>query len=221
MPDDRDTMTGSGLEQWMRLLDAVPAPDDAEYLFSVGDATGRRRRANLVRYLTLLGDQRPTTLLLSEAPGYRGTTVTGIPFMSAREATAKPGLVTGDAAGDGFLVPADAPIRWEASSAAVWNVLGEIDAPLPVLWATYPHHPFVAGDPLTNRAPRRPEVAAGIPVALALAALFGIERIVAVGRVAQRALLDNGVEAAAVRHPAQGGARIFAEQVTALSRGPH
>ncbi len=41
-------------------------------------------------------------------------------------------------------------------------------------------------------------------------------RVVAVGRVAERALRKLGIEAPAVRHPAQGGAKKFREQVVAL-----
>ena len=43
-------------------------------------------------------------------------------------------------------------------------------------------------------------------------------RVVAVGRKAQGALALAGIEAVAVRHPAQGGAKQFTEQVRALDR---
>ncbi|MDO3699746.1 hypothetical protein Q3H92_18795, partial [Curtobacterium flaccumfaciens] len=61
----------------------------------------------------------------------------------------------------------------------------------------------------------------GAPVALALLeALGGGERVrvVAVGRKAQGALGLAGIEATAVRHPAQGGAKQFTEQLRALDR---
>jgi hypothetical protein len=61
-------------------------------------------------------------------------------------------------------------------------------------------------------------VRAGTPVAVEVARAFGVETIVAVGRKAQGALAAEGIEAPAVRHPAQGGARQFAEQVAALNR---
>jgi len=43
-------------------------------------------------------------------------------------------------------------------------------------------------------------------------------RLVAVGRKAQGALAENGIEALAVRHPAQGGAALFTAQVKALAQ---
>ena len=42
--------------------------------------------------------------------------------------------------------------------------------------------------------------------------------MVAVGRKAQGALALAGIEAIAVRHPAQGGAKQFTEQLRALDR---
>ncbi|MDR6572510.1 hypothetical protein J2X60_001150 [Curtobacterium sp. 320] len=91
-------------------------------------------------------------------------------------------------------------------------------------WAIFPHHPFAAPDRLTNRTPRPAEVREGAPVALALldamrAGPGGDDvRVVAVGRKAQGALALAGIDAVAVRHPAQGGAAQFTEQVLALRR---
>jgi predicted Fe-Mo cluster-binding NifX family protein len=58
----------------------------------------------------------------------------------------------------------------------------------------------------------------GAPVALELIRELGVETIVAVGRKAQGALAEAGIEAPAVRHPAQGGARMFADQLLSLNR---
>jgi hypothetical protein len=38
------------------------------------------------------------------------------------------------------------------------------------------------------------------------------------GRASERSLAKAGVKAVALRHPAQGGARIFAEQLAAFDR---
>jgi uracil-DNA glycosylase len=156
-------------------------------------------------------------LLVGEAPGHRGNTITGVPFMSMRQLTATPGLITGDPDGDGFLLPTDPPFAWEASSAVVWGTLATWQGPLPMSWPIYPNHPHEPGRPGTNRTPRAAEITAGAPIALALAESFGITSIVAVGRKAQQALARVGVAATAVRHPAQGGARMFAAQLTALN----
>jgi uracil-DNA glycosylase len=206
----------AALDGFWAALDAVPAADDAEALYDAVTASGRLRRANLARYLELLAGAR--VLLVGEAPGWRGMTNTGIPFSSVRELDARPGILTGDPDGDGFAVPPDPTAPWEASSRVVSAALASWPRPLPVAWAIFPHHPFVAGNRLTNRTPRPSEVRDGAPVTLVLAEALGIDRIVAVGRKAQGALAAAGVDAVAVRHPAQGGAALFTEQVAALNR---
>ncbi|GAA4676861.1 uracil-DNA glycosylase [Frondihabitans cladoniiphilus] len=207
------------LGRFFALLDGMreTTPDDAEFLFDPNTDDGALRRDNLRRYLDLLGARGSGVMLVAEAPGHRGTSVTGVPFMSVRELEATPGLITGDEAGDGFRRPAHPTALWEASSRVVWASLARWRGPLPVSWPIYPNHPFVAGSPLTNRTPRPAEIRAGTPIALALAEAFGIERIVAVGRKSQGALASQGVAADAVRHPAQGGARQFAEGLAALN----
>jgi hypothetical protein len=198
------------------LIRDLPARPDAEPLYGP-DGAGPLRSRNLARYLDLMREIRPTVLLVGEAPGYRGTAVTGVPFMGVRQLAAKPGLITGRAEGDGFLLPEEPAFEQEASSAVVWGALAAWRGPKPLLWPVFPHHPHTAGDTHTNRTPRPAEIAAGAPIALALAAAYGITSLVAVGRKAQGALAANGIAADAVRHPAQGGARLFTAQLAALN----
>ncbi|SFF90659.1 uracil-DNA glycosylase [Curtobacterium sp. YR515] len=205
-------MTGGGrFDAFWAALDAVPVADDAEALYDVSTAAGRLRRANLERYLTTVGAQADT-VLVAEAPGWRGMTNTGVPFTSMREL------------GPDYLVPPEPTAPWEASSRVVQAALASWNGALPMTWAIFPHHPFAAPDRLTNRTPRSAEVREGAPVALALldamrAGPGGDDvRVVAVGRKAQGALALAGIDAVAVRHPAQGGAAQFTEQVLALRR---
>lgn len=189
-------------------LDAVPVETDAEALYDLGSAEGGLRRSNLQRYLERFGPAADT-LLVAEAPGWRGMTNTGIPFTSMREL------------GPGYSAPPEPTAPWEGSSRVVHAALEGWRGALPVAWAIFPHHPFVAPDRRTNRTPRPAEVRSGAPVALALLeALGGVDRVrvVAVGRKAQGALALAGIEAIAVRHPAQGGATQFTEQLRALDR---
>jgi uracil-DNA glycosylase len=208
----------SARDAWIAELDNLDRPADAEFLYDPLTEDGRIRRDNLKRYLTIVAAGPPPFMLLGEAPGYRGSTVTGVPLMSVREATARPGLLTGNTAGDGFLVPRTSAPGWESTSGAVWRALAERQGPVPLMWSTYPHHPFLGDNPATNRRPRPDEIRAGIRIALQLADLTGVDTFVAMGRVAERALADHNTTATAVRHPAQGGARIFAEQMRAILR---
>lgn len=189
-------------------LDAVPVAEDAEALYDVRTAEGRLRRTNLERYLDATVPHADT-LLVAEAPGWRGMTNTGVPFTSMRELDASP---------VSYLAPPEPTAPWEASSRVVQAALADWHGPLPVAWAIFPHHPFAAPDRLTNRTPRPAEVRDGAPVALALLEAMGAPRVVAVGRKAQGALALAGIDAIAVRHPAQGGARQFTQELAALNR---
>lgn len=205
------------LDRFFALLEDLRerTPPDAEFLYDGRTPGGALRLGNLRRYLALRADA--TTLLVGEAPGWRGATITGVPFMSVRELTARPGILTGDPEGDGFAAPAEPAAAWELSASIVQKACRSWPVQ-PVHWPVYPNHPFQAPDRATNRAPRVPEVAAGAPLAVELARAMGIRRVVAVGRKAEHALAAAGIEATAVRHPAQGGAALFAAQMAVLGR---
>ncbi|GAA2752149.1 hypothetical protein [Amnibacterium kyonggiense] len=192
-------------------------PPDAEFLYDEATPEGALRLGNLRRYLELAAGA--TTLLVGEAPGWRGATITGVPFMSVRELTARPGLLTGEPDGDGFTAPPDPAAAWELSASIVQKACRSWPVQ-PLHWPVYPNHPFRAPDRATNRAPRVPEVLAGAPLAVELVRALDIRRVVAVGRKAEHALAAAGIAATAVRHPAQGGAALFAAQMAALGREP-
>jgi uracil-DNA glycosylase len=142
------------------------------------------RRERLAVYL----DSRAgaSTLLVGEAPGYRGARVSGIPFTSER-------LLTGRG-------PA------EATATIVHRVLAELGVVEDVLlWNVVPTHP---GTETSNRAPSRREVAEGRVFADELATG---RRVLAVGRVAQAALGGTYV-----RHPSHGGAAAFTSALHGL-----
>ena len=119
-------------------------------------------------------------VLVGEAAGFRGARVSGIPFTSERQLT-----------GAG---PA------EASATIVHRVLEALGLHADVLlWNAVPTHP---GTETSNRRPTRAEIDAARPF---LEELTRGRRVVAVGRVAARAL-----DAPYVRHPSHGGAVAFA-----------
>ena len=125
-------------------------------------------------------------VLVGEAPGYRGTRVSGIPLTSERQLT-----------GAG---PA------EATATVVHRVLGELGLVGDVrLWNVVPTHP---GDERSNRRPTRAEIAVGVGFVRELA---GDRRVVPVGRIAHEVLGE-----AYVRHPAHGGAAEFRRRLREL-----
>jgi uracil-DNA glycosylase family 4 len=146
-------------------------------------ATSELRRARLSSHLAARAGAE--TILVGEAPGYRGARVSGVPFTSERQLS-----------GSG---PA------EATATIVHRVLAELGLEEAVLlWNVVPTHP---GTPASNRRPTRAEVAASRPF---LAELTRGRRVLAVGRLAAEVL-----DAPYVRHPAHGGGTAFAEGIRA------
>jgi len=135
------------------------------------------RRARLAAYLGERADA--PILLVAEAPGYRGTRVSGIPLTSERQLT-----------GAG---PA------EATATIVHRVLTELGiADDVLLWNVVPTHP---GTSTSNRRPTRDEIEAGAPFLVELARG---RRVLPVGRLAHARLGGRYV-----RHPSHGGASAF------------
>jgi uracil-DNA glycosylase len=138
------------------------------------------RRARLAAYLELHADA--PLLLVAEAPGFRGTRISGIPLTSERQLSG-----TGPA---------------EATATIVHRVLSELGlAQSVLLWNVVPTHPHLPGNPVSNRRPTRTEVEASRPF---LEALARGRSVIAVGRLAESALGIPGI-----RHPSHGGAVTF------------
>lgn len=187
-------------------LARTKAPKDAKNPWDLSLPGNAVRRKNLEGYFARMRERKPDVLLVGEAPGYRGCGRVGMPFSSEKIILAHPFF--SDRATFG-IENAEAPIA-EASATIVWKTFDALDF-YPLMWATYPFHPHKPGNPLTNRAPRPDEVALGKDFLEELIKEFGIKRLIAVGRVAERTLADMGYEAYPVRHPSHGGAVAFAE----------
>lgn len=172
------------------------------------------RRRNLRLYLEEMEAIGPRLLLVGEAVSYRGGRLTGIAFVS--ESVMLCGV---DLAGGGRILGADrgyakanpsTRVSTEASATMVWATIRKLQ-PLPLLWNAFPFHPFMAGNPHSNRLPTAGELAIGERFISRLLRLFPIERVVAIGNQASRTLGSLGVEHTKVRHPSQGGKRLFVE----------
>jgi uracil-DNA glycosylase len=147
------------------------------------------RRERLLTYLARRCDA--PFLLVAEAPGYRGTRVSGVPLTSER-------LLTGRG-------PA------EATATIVHRVLAELGLEEDVLlWNVVPTHPHRAGRPESNRPPTSREVEAARPFLDRLAAG---RRAVPVGRLAHAV-----VGGEYVRHPSHGGAAEFRDGLRRILR---
>lgn len=180
-----------------------------------GNAT---RRANLRRALEQALALQPTLLLVGEAPGYLGARRTGVPFTSERlllEGVDPPGLY---GAARGFtLATDDGRISAEQTATIVWRELRALGV-VAVGWNAYPFHPHRMGNTQSNRPPRRTEIRQGQLFLAHMCAFFPNVPVIAMGNTADYALTLLDIPHSKVRHPAQGGARRFAEGLrTALA----
>ena len=167
------------------------------------------RRRNLELYFQEMSERGPKVLLVGEAPGYRGMTITGVPFTNRTILLGPANQFGLFGPGKGYALPAESPgVAAEPTATVMWQVLQELDF-LPLLWSAYPLHTHLPGKPLSNRTPTPAEAAVGAPFWQDLLELFAIESVVAVGNVAHRSILRSGRNVPKVRHPAHGGKARF------------
>lgn len=168
---------------------------DEDPALDVAGAAAIRRR-NLTAYLA--ERRRARLLLVAEAMGYRGGRFSGMALTSERQLAAW---------GPPFAASSTRPGGWtEASATIVHGAIADREHDV-VLWNAVPAHPHRPGSPLSNRTPTVAEVRAGAPFTMAVLELVRPQRVVAVGRVAERLLGSHAH--ACIRHPAQGGATAF------------
>lgn len=164
-------------------------------------------------------------LLVAEAVGYQGAKFSGVPLTSERILL---GHLEGVPAECAFGAPGAQTSRsrlhptgvTEPTATIAWRqmlALGYRPQEF-VFWNAFPCHPHRQGERLSNRKPFPAEVAATEHVLRAVRDLFPSARLVALGVVAREALgrLEEGVPH--VRHPANGGATAFRQQIAALGR---
>jgi uracil-DNA glycosylase len=156
------------------------------------------RLANLRRYL----DERQAAdvIAVGEAAGYQGMRWSGIAFTSEFDLLRW---------GDPYRRSSRRPRPWkEPSGTIVHGVLEELGAERRViLWNTVPTHPHELDCELSNMHPTAAETAVGTPYAERLIEIVQPRLLIAVGRVAEKALAKY--EPRYVRHPAQSGATAF------------
>lgn len=196
----------TALEAFIHDLASHPELPNVQNPLSYSRTENEIRRKNLHGYFTKMRELQPHTLLVGEAPGYRGFARVGMPFSSEKLVLEHPFFSDTNTFG---IENTDAPIG-EASASIVWKTLDSLNF-YPLMWATFPYHPHLPGNVASNRAPKPYEIRIGQQFLTRLIDIYGAPNIVAVGRVAERTLRELGIEtAAAVRHPSHGGATEFA-----------
>lgn len=167
------------------------------------------RRTRLYQHF----DCKPRWLLVGEAPGYQGCHFSGVPFTNEKLILdgAVPRVTPPNGLGPRITTRAT---PWsEPSATIVWRTLHELGiAADVVLWNAFAWHPHKPGELMSNRAPTKSELLTGANILKAVCDHFGSARLIAIGRVAEKALrLLKLTPDAAVRHPSMGGAREFTD----------
>ncbi|MGC2167337.1 MAG: uracil-DNA glycosylase [Gallionella sp.] len=154
-------------------------------------------------------DCAPEFIACGEAIGYAGGRYSGIAFTSER--LLGEGVIPRIDATTSRLTDRKLPFS-EPSATIVWKTLFQLGiAERTILWNAIQLHPYKQNTTWSNRTPTPEEVALGEPALRLLIEAFPHAKIVAVGKKSDGLLRDIGIlPIGAVRHPANGGAKLFA-----------
>lgn len=201
-----------------RLARTPTSPDAFNQYALSNNPNNTIRRQNLSTYLQQMVVRNPRTILVMEAPGYRGCRLTGVPVTSRKillDGLSDLGLF---GTGNGYQNTYDTgfeSINGEQSATIVWDTLTALNQ-TPLIWNTFPFHPHRMGEGRSNRKPRKTETSVGAGFLLDILDLFRIKTVVAVGNVAYETLTRLGIDSTRVRHPAQGGKNDFVVGIEAV-----
>ena len=178
------------------------------------DAPGNGPAAKLERLMRHLSCD-PEFICCGEAIGYAGGRYSGIAFTSER--LLGEGAIPRIPMQGSRLTTRQLPFS-EPSATIVWKTLYQLGiAERTILWNAVQLHPHRIDMPWSNRTPTPEEVALGEPALRLLMAAFPQASVVAVGKKSEGLLREMGINpVAAVRHPANGGATLFATGMKAL-----
>lgn len=166
------------------------------------------RRANLEAYVRER-PRSPRILLLAEAPGPWGCRFSGVPITSEAQ------LLDSDFPITGRQSSRRAVPHAEYSASIYWRILAPHHDEI-FTWNAVPCHPFKAGRPMSIRTPRVAEIKHFLPLVEGVVRSVGAERLVAVGRKAERAFRELDLACTYVRHPSQGGAARFESGIRSI-----
>jgi uracil-DNA glycosylase len=179
-----------------------------------------------VRRLTAHLECKARYLLVGEAPGYQGCRWSGVPFTSERLMVQGhiPRVPPLGAAINNLWRITQRQTSWaEPSATIVWKALRELGIhEQTVLWNAFPWHPHCSSEPLSNRTPTDTEMMQSHAdvILCKLIENFPSAVIISVGKLAERTIpIVTSRRVHRVRHPANGGATKFREQLGAIVNG--
>ena len=202
--------------KFIQKLSTTSVPPNVYNQYSNQYPESKVRQENLLLYLKQMSVLTPKLMLVGEAPGYRGSRLTGVPFTSEYLLQHNmPGLTLfGEE--KGYHLPVQkAKLLKEATATIIWSTLIELDL-MVLSWNAFPFHPHKISNATSNRPPLKKELELGEPFLLELIRLFEIETVIAMGNKAYESLNRLGIDCQKVRHPAQGGKNQFVSGMTEI-----
>ena len=181
--------------------------NDRADAFDLPDAVTVRRE-NFRSYLCAY-KKMPRIFLLAEAPGPWGCRFSGVPLVSESQLE-DPAFPIGGRATS----LAEAP-HSEYTAKIYWRVLGPY-FPAFFTWNSVPFHPYRESRPMSIRNPGNREVQRYTDIVRQMIDVIKPEKVLSIGRKAEYAFGKIGVDATYIRHPSQGGARIFEAGIDAV-----
>lgn len=165
------------------------------------------RKHNLSLVLKAAINHGTESLWIGRDLGYRGGRRTGLALTDEAHLNACANLF-----GDRLPLAraTKGPPVAERTATIIWEVLQDLRRPV-FLWNVFPLHPHQQGNQLSNRCHSRSERHACRPLLMWLLETLRPKSVIAIGRDAQLALSDLGINAEKVRHPSYGGQREFIE----------
>lgn len=165
------------------------------------------RQRNLIRWLDRAESEEPTTLFIGEAPGRYGAAITGVPFTSVENLKMLDIHYQSAFAEDcHFKIPDCERLKTKESTSTIfWQCVSNLlsEHPLVMAWNVVPFWP------VDNRTPNAAEIKFGSKWLREIVEMYPRVVVVAVGKLAETALEEIGIEHVSVRHPAHGGKTDF------------
>jgi uracil-DNA glycosylase len=152
---------------------------------------------------------KPKIILVGEAPGYRGSRITGVPYTSEHLLMNNMEGVELFGEDKGYRLPSDKDkLLKEPTATIIWNTLLKYNLTM-LGWNAFPFHPYKEGNEESNRTPLKKELLIGEKLLHKIIEMFNIEKVIAMGNKAEESLNKLGISCDKVRHPAQGGKNEF------------
>ncbi len=173
------------------------------------------RQRNLTLVLDAALSKRVDSMWFARDLGYRGGRRTGLAltdevrlFLHARLLGTPP-----------LIRATKGAAMTERTAANVWHALQSINRPV-FLWNVFPLHPHRPGEPMSNRCHKKIERAAFQKLNGWLIEILRPKQVIAIGRDAQSAIAELGVEPVKIRHPSYGGQAEFFSGLSSLYNAP-